>query len=221
MPTIDTDTEAGKAELQKIIDKETQGLKDKRDELLGKVKTLTDGQKAIQDQLDEIKAEKDAAIAEAAGKKGDVETIKKQLEEKHAKEIKKLTDERDALKSQREKLLIDGGLADALDKANVAPQFKDAVKALIRAGNKVEIVEGDTPSVTIDGKPMNEFVSGWAQGDQGKHYIAADDNSGGDTKAKGRTDPAKGGAKKKSEMSHVERADFINENGQDAYNALA
>lgn len=72
---IDTDTAEGKAELQKLIDAETKGLKDKNAELLGDVKKLKDASKGVQDQLDELKAAKEAADEEAAAKTGDVEKI--------------------------------------------------------------------------------------------------------------------------------------------------
>ena len=47
MPMIDTDTAEGKAELQKLIDAATEGLKNKNAELLGDVKKQKDSMKAI------------------------------------------------------------------------------------------------------------------------------------------------------------------------------
>ena len=184
MATIDTETAEGKAALQKIIDTETAGLKAKNDELLGKQKKQGDDLKAIQTQLDEIKAAKEAAEEEAANKSGDVTKVKEQLEAKHAKEMKALNDAIAAKDGSLHKLLVDNGLTEALTKAGVAPQYLDAAKALIQANNKAEITEIDGKTVAKFGdKEITEFVTGWAQGDNGKHFVAAPVNGGGGGKA--------------------------------------
>ena len=165
--------EAIKAAAQELAEEQTKGLKTKNSELLGKVKSF-------QEQLDEIKEAKELAEQEAAEKSGDINTIKENLAKQHQKELDKLNE---AIKDRDGKLhglLIDNGLTDALTKAGVAPQHLDVVKAYIKSQHKAEITEQDgSVAANLDGKPLNEFVSEWSQGDQGKHYVAAADNSGG------------------------------------------
>lgn len=216
MAVIDTTTDEGKAELQKLIDAETKGLKAKNEELLGDLKKQKDSLKGIQDQLDEIKAAKEAAEEEAANKSGDVEKIKAALEAKHKKEAETLKAQLDQQTVRLNQTLIDKGLSDALVKANVAAQHLPAVTALIKTTAKAEIVDQDGNTVaTLDGKPIEEFVTGWAQGDLGKHYIAAPNNGGGG--AGGSNGSGKAATGKKADWSTKEKTDFIREHGAEAY----
>ncbi|AEP08897.1 hypothetical protein [Micavibrio aeruginosavorus] len=221
MPVIDTDTAEGKAELQKMIDKETEGLKAKKDELLGEVKKLKDSSKSIQEQLDELKAAKDAAEEEAAAKGGDVEKIKSTLEARHAKEKGDLSAKLADREAKLHKLLVDNGLTEALTKAGVTnPAHLKAAKAMILAENKAEVSDADGAAVaTISGKPIQEFVSSFAQGEDGKHFIAATANSGGGAGGSNGGGKAAGG-QTRSAMNHVDKAAYIKEHGQEAYLAL-
>jgi len=177
---IDTDTEEGKAELQKLIDSATTGLKEKNAELLGNQKKLKDDIKAIQEQMDEFKTAKDAAEEEAAKKSGDVEKITANVEKKFQKQLDELTSKLADKDGKLHKLAVDNGLTEALTKAGVAPQYLDAARALIQTKHKAEVGEADGAVIaTFDGKPIKDFVSEWSQGDSGKHFIAAPNNSGG------------------------------------------
>lgn len=178
---IDTDTEEGKAALQKLIDADTKGLKDKNTELLGDQKKLKKDMEALQSQMDEINKAKEDAEAAAAAKSGDVTKITAALEAKHKKEreddAKKLADKDASL----HKLLVDNGLTDALTKAGVTnPAHLKAAKAMILAENKAEVGDVDgTLTASIGGKPITDFVSAFAQGEDGKHFVAAPINGGG------------------------------------------
>ncbi|MHB1371989.1 MAG: hypothetical protein ACYCW7_17580, partial [Pseudomonadaceae bacterium] len=77
-----------------------------------------------------------------------------------------------------QKHLIDAGLTDALAKAGVQPAMMDAVKALHQSKASINAKDGAYEAL-IDGKPLAEFVTTWAQSDQGKHFVAAPANSGG------------------------------------------
>lgn len=208
---IDTDTDEGKAELQKLIDAETKGLKDKTAELLGSLKKLKEDMKASQDRLDEIQREKEEAEEAAASKKGDVEKIKETLTAKHQKEIEKLNTELTDKSGKLHKLVVDQGLTDALVKAGIAPQYMDAARALIKSTTKAEISEKDGNAIAqIDGKELTEFVTSWAQGDSGKHFVAAGNNGGGGSN--GSNGGSKGaGAKtmKRSEFEALPPADKV------------
>lgn len=124
-----------------------------------------------------VKAEKEAAeeaAAEAAAQKGDLDAIRAQ----HAKEIKKLQDQRDADLAARDarlsELLIDNGIKAALVEHNIAPQFHDFATAYFKAGAKIEGGEALFGDVALaDG--IKAFVAS----DKGKHFVAAPVNTGG------------------------------------------
>lgn len=214
------ESEEGKAAISKLIEQATEGLKSKNEELLGDKKKLKSELSSIQEQINAIKEEKEAAETAAAEKSGDVEKIKATLEAKHKKELEALAAQVNDGKSKLHGLLVENGLTDALTKAGVAPQYLDAVKSLVTTKHKAEIVDNEgVVSATLDGQPLSEFVTQWAQGEQGKHFIAAPANGGGGTGG------ANGGGKasvdvKRSEMSHVQKAAYIKEHGQDAYSKL-
>lgn len=210
---IDTDTEEGKAELQKLIDKETEGLKKKNSELIDTTKKLKDEMKGFQEKLDAIEADKAKALEEAAAKSGDVEAIKKQLEDKYGKEIdtlKKTLGEKDGLLNQH---LIDGGLAASLAKAGVKPDLSEAAMLMLKS-KKPEIVDG---KAVIEGKPLEAFTTEWLNSEAGQPFKAAPGNSGGG--AQGSQSSSKGTGKRSS-MSPVEKAEYIDTHGKEAYEAL-
>lgn len=206
------ESDEGKAAIAKAVEEATKPLLTKRDELLGEVKKL----KGIQDQLDELKAAKEAAEEEAANKSGDVDKIKATLEAKHKKELDALTAKLEQSTTRLNQTLIDKGLSDALVKANVAPHHLPAVTALIKATAKAEISDEDGNAVAkFDGKTIEEFVQAWSQGDTGKHYIAAPNNGGGG--AGGSNGGGKAATGKKADWSDQQRTEYIRENGSKAY----
>jgi len=221
MTTLDLNTEEGKAELQKLIDKETEGLKSKNSELLGEIKKQKDGIKSIQEQLDEIKEAKEKAEQEALEASGDVDKIKQSLEQKYAKEQEKLTGVNQTLQAQLHKLLVDNGITEALNKAGVTnPAHLKAAKALILAENKAEVGEQDGNTVaTIGGQSITDFVSAFAQGEDGKHFVSAPNNAGGG--ANGSNSGGKAATGKKADMTVTQKTAYIREHGKEAYDKLA
>lgn len=173
-------SDEGKAAIAAAIDEATKGLKAKNDELLGGLKKEKDDRKTLQEQIDEIKTAKELAEQEAAEKSGDIEKVKQSLVSAHTKELDALKSQLSDKDSKLHGLLVDNGLTDALSKSGVAPQYMDAAKALIQTHHKPEIADVDGKVIAqLDGKPLTDFVSEWAQGDQGKHFKAAPDNGGG------------------------------------------
>lgn len=173
-------TDAGNSGDGDVVAKATAGLKAKNDELLGKLKAQKDELSSLKAQFDEIQAARDTAEAEKAEKEGDFTKLREQLEAKHAKEVEKLTATLDAEKSVNHKLLVENGLTSALTEAGVKPEYLPAAKALLQAQSKIQLSDLDGQrAATVEGKPLAEFVTGWAQGDAGKHFVAAPANSGG------------------------------------------
>ncbi|PZQ45242.1 MAG: hypothetical protein DI551_08005 [Micavibrio aeruginosavorus] len=178
MPTIDTDTAEGKAELQKLIDAETKGLKDKNAELHGKLKKKDEEVASINERLTSLEAEKQEAEEKIANKKGDIEAVRAQEKEKYNKEIKKKDDEIAGLKDQINTHVVDGGLSAALSKAGVLPEMTEAAFDHLKARNKIEVVDG---KAVIGGKTLDEFMPEWAK-ESGKIFVAAPGNGGGGSK---------------------------------------
>lgn len=146
-------------------------LKKERDDAVGKIDTL---ESTIED-LEEKGG--DADVEKATAK------LKKELEKKD-KIIKEKDDIISETSGKYSSKVIESDLADALAKAKIAPQHVKAIKALLKSENKIEIDETDHIA-KIGDKPLGDFVSEWAQGDIGKNYVVAANNSGGGANGSG------------------------------------
>lgn len=162
-----------KAEIARLT-KSVEALTGKQEELLTEAKAA----KAKARDAEAAKAEAEEAARakaeEAAAKSGDVDALRKQLEAKHAKEIEKLTGERDGATGQLQKLLIDNGIADALTKANVAPQYARAAGLQFRDGLQIDMRDG---AAFVGDKALSDAVSEWVQAD-GAAFVASSGASG-------------------------------------------
>lgn len=201
------------------VETEVKGLKEKNTELLGSLKKQKTATDELANRIEKLEEEKEAIEQEKANKSGDIEKITKKLEEKHAKEIGKLTEQLTAKDNElagKTKLLnshvVGEGLTAALVKAKVKPEFMAAAKAVIQAEHAGEVVdENGKPVAKFNGKAVEEFVTGWAQTDAGKHFVAADSNSGGGSNGANGSGKASttGKTMKKSEfdtLSHAEKS---------------
>ncbi len=205
MPIDRNDPEV-KALITEVTEAATEALSAKNRELLGEVKTLKAKAKGadidptehanLQTQVEELTGK----LAAAEGKS------KKEIE----KLTKDLTDKDGALR----KHLVEQGLTEAAVKAGVPAHYLEAVKAM--HGSKVQLEQKDGAYVaTLDGKPLAESLTSWAQSDQGKHFVAAPGNSGGG--AAGGTKGAPGKTMTRTAFdaaSQVERAAFAKEGGK-------
>jgi hypothetical protein len=161
---------AVKAAADAAVSEATAGLLAKNQELLGKVKKLQKDaaiDPAEYQALSEAKDTAEAKLAEA------LKTVK-QATTQAEKDRKAL----EAETGYVSKLLIDNGLTDALLKAGVKPEMSKAVKAML-AGQVSLKVEGDKRLAVVGDKALGDFVTEWAQSDEGKHFVAAPANQGG------------------------------------------
>jgi len=170
----------------KAVAEATAGLKNKNDELLGKLKAKATELDDIKSRLDELDKAKEEAEAAAAEKAGDVNKIREQLESKHKREMEKLSASLDAEKSVNHKLLVDNGLTNALTEVGVSKDYLPAARALIQTSNSIELTDIDGQRVAqINGTSLTDHVAAWAQSDSGKHFVAAPANSGGGAQGAG------------------------------------
>lgn len=163
--------------IEEVTNAATEALNAKNRELLGEVKALKAKAKGA-----------DIDPAEHAALQTQVEELTDKLTkaEKTAKaEIDKLTKTVTEKDGALHKHLIDAGLTDALAKAGVQPAMLDAVKALHQSKASINAKDGVYEAL-VDGKPLAEFVTTWAQSDQGKHFIAAPNNNGGGAQGGGK-----------------------------------
>jgi len=191
----DADTKAAVAAAVKAaIDEETRGLKAKVTELMESLKKAKKGQEI--DPEDHARLERE--LEETQGKLTEAE-----------KKLKTATTEAEKHKKSYEsesqlthRLLVDNGLTEALLKAGVKPEFQKAAKAML-AGQVVLVAEGDKRIAKVGDKTLADFVTEWAKGDEGKHFVAAAGNGGGGS---GGSDGKGGGTQKKwGEMTLDER----------------
>lgn len=161
------------------------------EEALAKIEELSAGVEALSAKNKELLAEKKALAAKAKGADIDpaehaalqtkVEELTEQLgkaEKTSRSEVEKLTKALNEKEGALRKHLVDEGLTAAAIKAGVAPQYIDAVKALQSSKVQLEVKDGAYVAL-LDGKPLEESITNWAQSDHGKHFVAAPMNSGG------------------------------------------
>lgn len=153
------------------VEKATQPLLAKRDELLNEVKTLRKGKQVnpediekLETTIDELKGQLSEAQKAAKTATTDADKARKALE---------------AADGFTQRLLVDNGLNEALTKAGVTnPVHLKAVKSML-AGQVQIVAEGDSKVAKVGEKPLADYVGEWAKGDEGKHFVSAPNNSGG------------------------------------------
>lgn len=162
---IKTATAAAVAEATKDFDSkladETEGLKNKNQQLLGEVKKFKARASSVPDDFDadewqKIKDEAEAAREEAAKAAGKWDEYKAELVETHQTEIKGLKGERDALKSQLEDVLVNNSIMSAISHAKgnhdlLMPHVRDHVKLFDEDGQQVARVIDKTGNPRIAG----------------------------------------------------------------------
>ncbi len=167
-----------KDELDAAIEAAKEAQDQKNRELLAEVKDLKAKVRASQ----EIKPEDLAAIEARAEKaEADLKALQGQ--------VKTLTTERDkavkALETESgftQRLLVENGLTEALTAAGVkeAPHLK-AVKALFAPQVKIE-ADGETRVAKLGDKALADAIKEWAASDEGKFFVSAPNNGGGDAR---------------------------------------
>jgi hypothetical protein len=182
------------------------GLKDKNKDLLGKLAKANKGE---------------GDPAEVARLETELEGVRTQLATA-TRDLGKITKERDKLTGDLEgernistRTLVDKDLTNALVENKIAPQFLPAAKALLASKVSVK-TDGETRSAVVGDKSLGDFIKEWSLGDEGKHYVAAPVNGGGNSQG---TKPGQAGAKQMArsafrELSPVERQKFSVEGGQ-------
>lgn len=168
---IDLTSPEVKQAIADAVAEQTAGLVAKRDELLGKIKKLQQGQQidpadlaAVEAERDELKAKLAAADKAAKKTAADLEAATKRAAE---------------IDTAYANTLRDSALTDALAKAGVtSPALLKAAKALLKDG--VQVVDVDGKRVVKAGDvDLEKHITEWAGSDEGKHFVAAPEHNGG------------------------------------------
>lgn len=153
------------------VEKATQPLLAKRDELLSEVKTLRKGKQVNPEDIEKL----ESRIEELTGQLSEAQKAVKTATTDAEKARKAL----DAAEGFTQRLLVDNGLNEALNKAGVTnPVHLKAVKSML-AGQVQIVADGDNKVAKVGEKSLADYVGEWAKGDEGKHFVAAPNNSGG------------------------------------------
>lgn len=207
MADIDLSSPEVKEAIKAAVEEATSGLIKKRDELLGEVKKLRKNSEIDPEEFNRLREENE----ELQGKVTEAQKAAKKASDDAQKAIKQAEAESSAVS----KLLVDNGLTESLTKAGVKPEYLKAAKAMF--ANQVQVVQdGESRVAKVGDKALSDFVTSWAQGDEGKHFVAAPANSGGGSQG---SKPGAAGAKtvKRAEfdaMDQAERLGFAKEGGK-------
>lgn len=148
-------------------DAETEGLKSKNKELLGKLREASG-----------VKPE-DLAAAEARAEKAEKELAEankalKTANTEREKAVKALETEQGAARN----FAMEAELASAIAEGNVVPALIPAFKAMIAQQAKADLVDGKY-AVTIGDKAARDHIKAFLDSDDGKAFKAAPVNGGG------------------------------------------
>lgn len=204
----------GDAGLRTVLEDTKAKLKAKRDQL----RTYEGIDPEEVAELRELREEYESKIAAA----GSWEDQKARLEAKHAKEIEKLTGERDGLGTQLDSVLKKEASRAVLEKQGaivdaLLPHVLDRVKIVTEDGERRAVASGlDGDETDISGlvKQMQDAGEQFAWG-----FLPGGKSGGGSTTAGG--GGSAGRVRSKSDLkSAAEHSDFIAKHGLKAYQEL-
>jgi hypothetical protein len=155
-----------------------------------KNRELLEEKRQLKAKTEEIDREEYSKGLEALAKIPELESQITSLQENGAKAVTKLEDELNARTTALHEHLLNGGMSEALAKANIRPELLDGAKALLMP--QAQLVEEDGKFKTVIGEnSLVDAVAEWANSENGKHFVKAPDNSGGGANPKdGSTTPS-------------------------------
>lgn len=159
-------------EIQAVIDEQVKGLKNKNDELLGKLDKFKglDIDKLVRDS---------ATLAEFLKKsdeeKGEYKKLYEQLRDSSGKDVEKLNKQIEELTNNITGMKKSSAITKALSDISVDPLLLDLAVKTISEKAAVD----DKGNVMVDGKDLPKFVKEWADTDLGKRFIISGNSGGG------------------------------------------
>lgn len=142
-------------------------LQSKNTEIIGKLKSA-------QDEAEDARSERDEKAEEAERKSGDIAALEKRLTDKYEKQISKLQSDLEARDTDLRTIRVDNEISRVLDEQNVLSHMKGPLSAMYKA-----MAQYENGEATIEGAALSEHIATHLSGDDGAHYRAASQNSGG------------------------------------------
>jgi predicted nuclease with TOPRIM domain len=175
---IDLNSQEFKDALRAAVAEETEGLRNKNTELLGKLKKAQKDSAIDPDEHAALEAERD----DLKGKLQAADKASKKL----ATDLEAATKRASEIDSAFANTLRDSALTEALAKSGVTnPVHLKAAKALLASSVQV-VDENGTRVVKAGDKALADHITEWAAGDEGKHFVAAPHTSGGGSQGSSR-----------------------------------
>lgn len=204
---------------------DVKGLRDKRDELLGKVSkyksTISEYEKKLEEKekmLDKFSG-LDYTEIDSKGKGSDELSVLKRKVAKYEEDFSLTKKERDALEAELNNTLIKNTLLSTLDEVGIDPVHKNLIISAHMPRAKVE--KGDNGrEVVIDdggglGLPTKEYFKKFTESEAGKVYLKQAENRGsGASKFSGSTSGKTVTDQEFKSMSPRDRSEFMKSGGQ-------
>lgn len=182
------------------LEKRLEALEAKNAELLSEVKAERQKRRDAEAAKAEADEEARKKAEEAAEKAGDIEALKRQWEAQKAKEIDKLTKERDDATGQLQRLVVEGGIDAALDAAGMAPAYKRMLRRDFAAEHQIDIRDGQA---FVGGEALPDVVKKWTEQETVSGLKAAGHGSGSGAPGGG-----KSAGKSLADMGDAERLEL-------------
>lgn len=193
------------------------GLKRKRDELLEAQRKL----KEDLSKFDGIDPEEARTAAERArkgeqdklGKEEAIEATRRTMQAAFETEREKFTGEIAERDSFIRSLLVDNTLSAELDRANVLPEYREAVKALFeKQAPQVVREDGKYRAVfktDVGDVPISQHVEKWAKSEAAAPFIAASGTSGSGAQGSGRSGSGDGNPWSKDSFNLTKQGELM------------
>lgn len=167
------------------------------------------------EEFQRLKEAAEAAETKKLETEGKWDEMKERLTKGFEKEKEALSGELSKRDRVIEALTIDNELNAAIERANVLPEHRKAVKALLRMEAAPKVVwEADSPKGLMGDVAIAEYVESWAKTDEAAHYLPSSGANGSGAKGGG----GGGGSRKPyKEMSEQDKIDFIDKHGKDEF----
>lgn len=180
MSEIDKDSDEFKQAVAEAVAEQVEGLKTKNAELIAKNKKLQAGATVDPAELAAVEAERDQLKADLAAAN--------KAAKKTAADLEAATKRATEIEGAYTNTLKDAALTDALSKAGVTPALLKAAKAL--HGGALQVADDNGVRTVKAGEvDLDKYITDWAASEEGKHFIAAPDASGGGSQGGRGTDP--------------------------------
>jgi len=161
------------AAIKAAVTEATEGLSTKNAELLKELKEAKKGKQVNPEDLEKLESQIETLQGDLSKAQSELKTAQKTAKE--------ATEKLGSESAFTQKLLVENGLSAELLKANVTnPVHLKAVQAMLSGQVKI-VAEGDIRKAVVGDKELSVFVKEWAAGDEGKHFVTAPNNSGGNS----------------------------------------